>query len=165
MGGSVANIVRFGGGGGGASSRSVTSAKGRRKVSRVSEGGSLGAPTAIDDNITIAARMSFCVPCMHKVTTELIRLVTNGAWCGSPLTEHQRTNRSEFSNGAYRLHGESKTLEWVSSLCLLSRGRVPKFDGPVARGSGQTPAVGAVGHSIDGVLMADKAAEPGLQLS
>lgn len=77
---------------------------------------------------------------------------------------HQRANRSEFSNGADYVV-KVKRSNMVSSLCLLSRGRVPKFDGSVARGGGQTPAVGAIGHSIDGVLVADEAAEPGLQLS
>lgn len=51
------------------------------------------------------------------------------------------------------------------SSCLFSGGRVPELDRPVARGAGQPAAVGAVGHGVDSVLVADQAAELGLQLS
>lgn len=43
--------------------------------------------------------------------------------------------------------------------------RVPEFDRPVTRGAGQPTSVGTKDHGIDGVLMADQAAELGLQLS
>lgn len=48
---------------------------------------------------------------------------------------------------------------------LFPRQRVPEFDGAVARGTRETPAVGTVGHGIDGVLMADQASESTLELS